>query len=109
MTTENNSGHTYIQAKAANESIKAQKARRQLKALEGQYIEREKVIRLVHQLAGDSRRQWLTWPERVCPELSKKLGVDELLLQRLIQNGVQQQIDEFGDFEFTLRQDSMVE
>ncbi len=109
MTTENNNGHTYVQAKAANESIKAQKARRQLKALDGQYIEREKVIRLVHQLASDSRRQWLSWAERVSPELSKKLGVDALLLQRLIQNGVEQQLDEFGDFEFTLRQDSMID
>ncbi len=106
MTSESSSGHTYVQAKAANESIKAQKARRQLKTLDKRYVDGDKTIRFVSQLASESRDRWLGWATQAAPVLAEKLGIDEVKLHAMMQAGVHQQLDELGYFELTLSDES---
>ncbi len=106
MTDGSESVNTYVHAKAANESIKAQKARRQLKQLDNQFVDRDKTILITLELARDSRARWLKWVDRVTHDLAESLGVDKALLHDLLQKGVQLQFDELGDFSFTLENTS---
>ncbi len=106
MTDGGESINTYVHAKAANESIKAQKARRQLKLLENQFVNRDQTIQITLDLARDSRARWLVWVDSVTHDLAESLGVDKTLLHDLLQKGVQLQFDELGDFSFTLENTS---
>ncbi len=105
MSIEQSSGSAYLHAKAANESIKAQKTKRQLTQLEKNYIDRLGVEQLVFQRIHDSRNRWLLWADEVAPILSEKLGVEEHLLRDLIHRGVLQHLKELGDFSFSLSDD----
>ncbi|MFL0805539.1 MAG: hypothetical protein K6L81_17630 [Agarilytica sp.] len=107
MTSDNYSANTYVQAKAANESIKAQKARRQLKQLENQFVDRDKTILITLELARDSRARWLAWADSITDDLAESLDVDKTLLHDLLQKGVQLQLEELGEFSFTLENTSV--
>lgn len=105
MSAENSSGSTFLHAKAANESIKAQKSKRQLAKLEKRYIDRQQVEQMVLHVLEENRNQWLLWPGRVSHELAAQLHVDTKLLEDTLYQGVLQHFAELGDLHFSLEED----
>ena len=57
-------GTTFLQAKTANEVLKAQERRIRLQKLKGELIERARALALVFRLAREERDAWVTWPAR---------------------------------------------
>ncbi len=63
-------GSTYLEAKTANEIIKAQTNRLRLKQLKGELIDRKLACDHVFQLGRQERDAWLTWPARVASQMA---------------------------------------
>ncbi len=57
-------GTTFLQAKTANEVLKAQERRIRLQKLKGELIERARALALVFRLAREERDAWVSWPAR---------------------------------------------
>ena len=57
-------GMTFLQAKTANEVLKAQERRIRLAKLKGELVERDRAVTLVFRLARQERDAWVTWPAR---------------------------------------------
>ena len=59
-------GTTDLQAKTANEVLKAQERRIRLQKLKGELVDRARAETLMFRLAREERDAWVTWPARVC-------------------------------------------
>jgi len=57
-------GTTFLQAKTANEVLKAQERKLKLAKLKGELIDRDRAVGLVFRLAREERDAWVTWPPR---------------------------------------------
>ena len=55
-------GTTFLQAKTANEVLKAQERRIRLQKLKGEMIDRARALALVFRLARQERDVWVNWP-----------------------------------------------
>ena len=88
-------GMTFLQAKTANEVLKAQERRLRLAKLKGELAERDRAVTLVFRLARQERDAWVTWPPRVAAlmaaDLSGVLG-GETGAQVTVGTGAMQQI-----------------
>jgi hypothetical protein len=58
-------GMTFIQARTANEVLKAQERRLRLQRMKGELVDRAKAVAQVFRLARDERDAWVNWPARV--------------------------------------------
>jgi len=58
-------GTTFLQAKTANEVLKAQERRIRLQKLKGELVDRARAEMLMFRLARAERDAWVTWPARV--------------------------------------------
>jgi len=91
-------GTTFLQAKTANEVLKAQERRLRLQKLKGELIDRARAETLVFRLAREERDAWVTWPARVAAlmaaELAGKLGedVEAALMQKVLETHVRTQL-----------------
>jgi len=72
---------TFIQARTANEVLKAQERRVRLQRMKGELVDRAKAVAQVFRLARDERDAWVNWPARVAAMIAAELGVDHLLQQ----------------------------
>ena len=107
-------GTTFLQAKTANEVLKAQERRIRLQKLKGELVDRARAETLMFRLARDERDVWVTWPARVAAlmaaELTAALGdgqsetsdpsqpaVTAALMQRLLETHVRAQLDSLAD------------
>jgi hypothetical protein len=107
-------GTTFLQAKTANEVLKAQERRIRLSKLKGELVDRARAETLVFRLAREERDAWVTWPARVAAlmasELTAALGdaeaavgdpsqpaVTAALMQRLLETHVRAQLDSLAD------------
>jgi len=107
-------GTTFLQAKTANEVLKAQERRIRLQKLKGELVDRARAETLMFRLARDERDAWVTWPARVAAlmasELTAALGdaeaavgdpsqpaVTAALMQRLLETHVRAQLDSLAD------------
>jgi Phage terminase large subunit (GpA) len=63
-------GMTFMQARTANEVLKAQERRVRLQRMKGELVDRAKAVAQVFRLARDERDAWVNWPARV--ELAKR-------------------------------------
>jgi hypothetical protein len=83
-------GTTFLQAKTANEVLKAQERRLRLQRLKGELIDRARAETLVFRLAREERDAWVTWPARVAAlmaaELNAALGDGTTLEASVMQN-----------------------
>ena len=70
-------GTTFLQAKTANEVLKAQERRIRLQKLKGELIERARALALVFRLAREERDAWVTWPARAAALMAAELGWSE--------------------------------
>ena len=98
-------GTTYLQAKTANEVLKAQERRIRLQKLKGELVDRARAETLMFRLAREERDAWVTWPARVAAlmasELVATLGdgitVEAALMQKVLEARVRAQLDSLAD------------
>ena len=69
-------GMTFLQARTANEVLKAQERRLRLQQLKGELVDRARAVSLVFRLARDERDAWSGWPARIAAVLAAELGCD---------------------------------
>ncbi|WP_439527844.1 hypothetical protein [Pannonibacter sp.] len=94
-------GTTFLQAKTANEVLKAQERRIRLQKLKGDLVDRARAETLMFRLARDERDAWVTWPARVAAlmasELTAALGnaavVEPALMQKVLEAHVRAQLE----------------
>ncbi len=104
-------GTTFLQAKTANEVMKAQERRLRLHKLKGELVDRARAETLMFGLARDERDSWVTWPARVAAlmasELTAALGddseVEAAVMQKVLETHVRAQLDSLADIQPTLR------
>jgi hypothetical protein len=98
-------GTTFLQAKTANEVLKAQERRIRLQKLKGELVDRARAETLMFRLARDERDAWVTWPARVAAlmasELTAALGdgceVEAALMQKVLETHVRAQLDSLAE------------
>ena len=66
---------TFMQARTANEVLKAQERKLKLAQLKGELIDRNRAVGLVFRLAREERDAWVTWPARAAALMASELGV----------------------------------
>ena len=99
------SGTTFLQAKTANEVLKAQERRIRLQKLKGELIDRARAEALMFRLAREERDAWVTWPARVAAlmasELTAELGdgieVKAAVMQKVLETRVRAQLDSLAE------------
>jgi hypothetical protein len=100
-------GTTFLQAKTANEVMKAQERRLRLQKLKGELVDRSRAETLMFRLARDERDAWVTWPARVAAlmasELTAALGngneVEAAVMQKVLETHVRAQLDSLADIQ----------
>jgi hypothetical protein len=98
-------GTTFLQAKTANEVLKAQERRIRLQKLKGELVDRARAETLMFRLAREERDAWVTWPARVAAlmasELAAALGgeitVEAALMQKVLEAHVRAQLDSLAE------------
>ena len=98
-------GTTFLQAKTANEVLKAQERRIRLQKLKGELVDRARAETLMFRLARDERDAWVTWPARVAAlmasELTAALGdaceVEAAQMQKVLEAHVRAQLDSLAE------------
>ena len=98
-------GTTFLQAKTANEVLKAQERRLRLSKLKGELVDRARAETLMFRLAREERDAWVTWPARaaalMAAELTAALGdggeVEAALMQKVLEAHVRAQLDSLAE------------
>jgi hypothetical protein len=98
-------GTTFLQAKTANEVLKAQERRIRLQKLKGELVDRARAAMLMFRLAREERDGWVTWPARtaalMAAELTAALGggieVEAALMQKVLEAHVRAQLDSLAE------------
>jgi hypothetical protein len=98
-------GTTFLQAKTANEVLKAQERRIRLQKLKGELVDKARAEMLMFRLAREERDAWVTWPARVAAlmaaELAAVLGEDVTLepavMQKVLEAHVRAQLDSLAE------------
>ena len=108
------SGTTFLQAKTANEVLKAQERRIRLQKLKGELVDRARAVAVVFRLAREERDAWVTWPARVAAimaaelsaEMEKTTGeaasIGTGVLQRVLETHVRDQLAALADLKVSL-------
>ena len=98
------SGTTFLQAKTANEVLKAQERRLRLQKLKGELIDRARALSLVFRLARQERDVWVNWPARAAALMAADLGVEQpAAMQKVLEKHVRAQLDELAEVKPDLR------
>jgi hypothetical protein len=90
-------GTTFLQAKTANEVLKAQERRIRLQKLKGELIERARALALVFRLAREERDAWVNWPARSAALMAAELGVEPAAMQKVLERHVRAHLDELAE------------
>ena len=90
-------GTTFLQAKTANEVLKAQERRIRLSRLKGELIERARALALVFRLAREVRDAWVNWPARAAALMAADLGVEPATMQKVLEKHVLAHLDELAE------------
>ena len=97
-------GTTFLQARTANEVLKAQTNKLRLAKLKGELIERKSTLAQVHALARAEREAWLNWPARIAATLAAELDLDAGTLARVLEQAVHTHLTELGNVALNLEQ-----
>ncbi|MEM5472916.1 hypothetical protein WNZ14_14375 [Hoeflea sp. AS60] len=90
-------GTTFLQAKTANEVLKAQERRIRLQKLKGELIERARALALVFRLAREERDAWVNWPVRAAALMAADLGVEPAAMQKALEKHVRAHLDDLAE------------
>jgi hypothetical protein len=96
-------GTTFLQARTANEVLKAQERKLRLGRLKGELVDRARTTALVFRLARAERDAWLQWPARVAATLAAELGVEAHAMQTALEQALRAQLDELAEPRLDLR------
>ncbi len=96
-------GMTFLQARTANEVLKAQERRLRLQQLKGELVDRARAVSLVFRLARDERDAWSGWPARIAAVLAAELGCDIHNLQTTMDRHVREHLDQLAEPRLELR------
>ena len=109
------SGTTFLQAKTANEVLKAQERRLRLQKLKGELIDRALALSLVFRLARQERDVWVNWPARAaalmaaelsasCSEaVGQEIVIEPAAMQKVLEKYVRAQLDDLAEVKPDLR------
>jgi hypothetical protein len=90
-------GTTFMQARTANEVLKAQTARIRLQRLKGELVDRARAAAHVFRLARNERDAWLNWPARVAALMAAELGVDQHEMHVVLEKHVRSHLTELAE------------
>jgi hypothetical protein len=76
---------TFMQARTANEVLKAQERRVRLQRMKGELVDRARAIAQVFKLAREERDAWVNWPARVTAMMAAELEVDQHRLHTVLE------------------------
>ena len=83
-------GLTFLQARTANEVMKAQLRRIELAKKKSELVDRARASALVFRLARQERDAWLGWPARVAALMAADLGVGTHAMQTVLEKHVRE-------------------
>jgi hypothetical protein len=96
-------GMTYLQARTANEVLKAQERKMRLQKLKGELVDRARAVSLVFRLARQERDAWAGWPARVAAMMAADLGIGAHAMQTVLETHVRQHLGELAEVRAELR------
>ncbi len=96
-------GTTFLQAKTANEVLKAQERRLRLQMMKGELVDRSRATALIFRLARQERDAWVNWPGRVAALMASELGVEAAAMQQVLENHVRAHLGELAELRPELR------
>lgn len=92
---------TYLDARRANEILKAQERKLKLARLRGELVDRAEAIKVVRACARAERDALLLLPSRCCPAMAAELGVDEhrlrLAVEGMLREHLERPLPEYED------------
>jgi len=94
---------TFMQARTANEVLKAQERRVRLQRMKGELVDRAKAVAQVFKLARDERDAWVNWPTRVAAMIAAELEVDPHHLHTVLERHVRDHLAELAEIRPNLR------
>ena len=102
---------TFLQARTANEVLKAQERKLKLAKLKGALIDRDRVTALVFRLAREERDAWVTWPARAAALMASELRVmiadhgslEPAMMQKVLEAHVRAQLESLAEVRIDLR------
>jgi hypothetical protein len=94
---------TFMQARTANEVLKAQERRLRLQRMKGELVDRAKAVAQVFRLARDERDAWVNWPARVAAMIAAELEVDPHHLHTVLERHVRDHLAELAEVRPNLR------
>jgi hypothetical protein len=94
---------TFMQARTANEVLKAQERRVRLQRMKGELVDRAKAVAQVFRLARDERDAWVNWPARVAAMIAAELEVDAHKLHTALERQVREHLAELAEIRPSLR------
>ena len=83
---------TFLQARTANEVLKARLRRMELQQKEGELVDRARATAMVFRLARQERDVWLGWPARVAALMAAELGLNAHALQTVLESHVREHL-----------------
>jgi hypothetical protein len=94
---------TFMQARTANEVLKAQERRLRLQQMKGELVDRAKAVAQVFRLAREERDAWVNWPARVAAMMAAELEVDPHQLHTVLDRHVRDHLAELAEIRPNLR------
>jgi hypothetical protein len=94
---------TFMQARTANEVLKAQERRLRLQQMKGELVDRAKAVAQVFRLARDERDAWVNWPARVAAMIAAELEVDPHQAHTVLERHVRDHLGELAEVRPSLR------
>ena len=96
-------GMTFMQARTANEVLKAQERRVRLQRMKGELVDRARTVAQVFKLARDERDAWVNWPARVAALVAAELEIDAHKLHTVLERQVREHLAELAEIRPSLR------
>jgi hypothetical protein len=96
-------GMTFMQARTANEVLKAQERRLRLQQMKGELVDRAKAVAQVFKLARDERDAWVNWPARVAAMMAAEIEIDAHKLHTVLERHVHDHLTELAEVRASLR------
>lgn len=93
----------FVQARTANEVLKAQERKLRVQKLKGELVDRSQAIALVYQLARQERDAWQMWPTRIAAALASDIGADTHKVHTALDKFVREHLEELADIKVDLR------
>jgi hypothetical protein len=96
-------GMTFLQARTADEVIKAQLQRLELQKKRGELVDRARAIALVFRLARQERDAWVGWPARVAAIMAAEVGIGAHSMQTILERHVRDHLEQLAEVRVEFR------